>query len=166
MRKSSTKKIATYGMLIALAFIFSYLETLIPINATLPGIKLGLANIVVLIALYTLGSKAAFSLSVVRVLLTSITFGNMSMFWFSLAGAMLSFAVMALLKRAKGFSMVGVSIAGGVAHNVGQIIVAMIVLGRVIAYYLLVLVIVGTFTGTAVGIVGAVILKKLKPALQ
>jgi len=94
MHKSKTKKIALYGMLIALAFILSYIENLISIPSPIPGIKLGLANIVVLIGLYALGVKAAFSLSVVRVLLVSLTFGNMSMFWFSLAGAFLSLITM------------------------------------------------------------------------
>lgn len=167
MHKGTTKKVAIYGMLIALAFIFSYLETLIPVPSNfIPGMKLGLANIVILIALYMVGNTGAFILSIIRVLLTSITFGNMSMFWFSLAGALLSFIVMACLKKIKGFSIVGVSIAGGVAHNAGQIIVAMIVLGEVIVYYLLILVITGTITGTAIGMVGAVIYSKLKPAFR
>lgn len=166
MQKSSTKKIATYGMLISLAFIFSYLETFIPIPIPIPGMKLGLANIVILVALYLLGPKAAFVLSIIRVLLASFTYGNMSMFWFSVAGASLSFIVMVLMKKLKGFSMVGVSIMGGLAHNVGQIIVAMVILTNLLFYYLIFLIISGTLTGAVIGIIGAMILKKLKAALR
>jgi heptaprenyl diphosphate synthase len=166
MQNNSTKKIATYGMLIALAFIFSYLESQIPYFLGIPGMKLGLANIVILIALYLMGTKSAFVLSIIRVLLASLTFGNMSMFWFSVAGATLSFLVMVLIKQIKGFSMMGVSVAGGVAHNVGQIIVAMIVLTEVMLNYLIVLIIGGTLTGAVIGVVGAMIYAKLKTALR
>lgn len=167
MQRGTTKKVTTYGMLISLAFIFSYLESFIPLpNFFIPGMKLGLANIVVLIALYTIGYKGAFILSVVRVLLVNMTFGNMSMFWFALSGAMFSFVVMALMKRCKGFGIVGVSIGGSLAHNFGQILVAMIMLGQRIIYYLLLLLLSGTITGALVGIVGALIYKKLSPALR
>lgn len=166
MRKVQTKKMALFGMLVALAFILSYVERLIPFQFGVPGIKLGLANIVVLIGLYTLGTKSAFSLSVIRVLLTGFTFGNMYMMWYSLAGAMLSFICMALLKRCKGFSIVGVSVAGGVAHNVGQIAVAMLVLGKSIMYYLAVLLVAGVVTGTLIGIIGASILKQVRKAFH
>lgn len=166
MHKSNTKKTALYGMLIALAFILSYIENLIPIPIPIPGIKLGLANIVVLIGLYALGAGAAFTLSVVRVLLVSLTFGNMSMFWFSIAGAFLSFITMVCLKRIKGFSMIGVSIAGGVAHNIGQISVAMYVLGKLIIYQLPYLILGGIGMGTVIGIVGAIVWKKLSRAMN
>ncbi len=166
MQKGSTKRVATYGMLIALAFIFSYIESLIPISFGVPGMKLGLANIVVLIALYLLGPKAAFVLSIVRVLLSAMTFGNMMMLWFSIAGASLAFLTMYLMKKIKGFSMIGVSIAGGVAHNIGQIVVAMIVMSEVMFYYLFILIIGGTITGMAIGIVGAVVYSKLKPIFK
>lgn len=166
MHKSKTKKIALYGMLIALAFILSYIENLISIPIGIPGIKLGLANIVVLIGLYALGVKAAFILSIVRVLLVSLTFGNMSMFWFSMAGAFLSLIAMICLKQIKGFSMIGVSIAGGVAHNLGQIIVAMYVLGKLIIYQLPYLLIGGIGMGLVIGIVGAMVWKKLSKALN
>ncbi len=166
MQKRSTKKVATYGMLIALAFIFSYIESLIPISFGIPGMKLGLANIVVLIALYLLGAKAAFGLSIVRVLLSSLTFGNMMMLWFSIAGASMAFFTMYLMKKIKGFSMVGVSIAGGVFHNIGQIVVAMIVMSEVMINYLFILIIGGTITGMAIGIIGAVVYSKLKPIFK
>jgi heptaprenyl diphosphate synthase len=166
MQGSSTKKLATYGMLIALAFIFSYIESQIPFMFVIPGMKLGLANIVVLIALYLLGTRSAFALSIIRVLLASLTFGNMSMFWFSVAGATLSFLVMALMKRLKGFSIVGVSVAGGVAHNIGQIMVAMVVLSEVMVYSLILLIIGGTITGAVIGVIGAMVCTNLKSALK
>lgn len=166
MQNSSAKKVAIFGMLIALAFIFSYIESQIAFFNWVPGMKLGLANIVILIALYLLGNKAAIVLSVIRVLLASITFGNMSMFWFSLAGAALSFLVMATMKRIQGFSMVGVSVAGGIAHNIGQIMVAMVVLSEVMVYTLILLVISGTVTGAVIGVIGAIIFSKLKAALR
>lgn len=152
-------------MLIALAFILSYIESLIPYFFGIPGMKLGLANIVVLIALYLLGSNAAFMLSVVRVLLASLTFNSMAMFWFSVAGAMLAFLAMRFMKQIKGYSIVGVSIAGGIAHNVGQIIVAMIVMSEVMIYYLLFLIIGGTLTGAAIGLLGGLVYEKLKSIL-
>ena len=166
MQKGYTTKIATYGMLIALAFIFGYIESLIPFFMGVPGMKLGLANIVVLIALYLLGPKAAFILTIVRVLLASITFGNMMMLWFSIAGATLAFITMVLMKKIKGFSMIGVSIAGAVAHNIGQIIVAMIVMSEVMLYYLLVLIVGGTITGAVIGVIGGVVYHKLKAVFR
>ena len=166
MQKGYTMKIAMYGMLISLAFIFSYIESLIPFFMGVPGMKLGLANIVVLIALYLMGPKAAFLLSIVRVLLASMTFGNMIMLWFSIAGASFAFVAMLFLKKMKGFSIVGVSIAGAVAHNIGQIIVAMIVMTEVMIYYLFVLIVGGTITGTIIGFIGALVYKKLKPVFH
>lgn len=159
---SKTKKVATYGLLVALAFIFSYIESLMPINLGVPGVKLGLANIVVMIALYKMGSKEAFSLALVRVLLTGFTFGNMMMMMYSLAGSFLSCLSMILLKKTKKFSMVGVSITGGVMHNVGQILMAIWVLETVqLYYYLPVLILSGIITGILIGILGAEIAKRL-----
>lgn len=164
MQKNSTKKTALFGMLIALAFILSYVESMISFNFIVPGIKLGLANIVVLIALYLLGAKSAIALSLIRVILVSFTFGNLYSLWYSIAGAVLSYLVMLLLKNIKGFSMVGVSVAGGVAHNLGQIVVAMIVLGRGMIYYMSLLMIGGILTGTLIGVLGAIILSQVKRA--
>lgn len=100
------KKTALLGMLVALAFVLSYIETLIPINLGIPGAKLGLANLVVMVALYTLGTKEAFALSMVRILLTGLTFSSMAAMLYSFAGGLLSFAVMYLAKRSKLFSAV------------------------------------------------------------
>ena len=104
------KKTALLGMLVALAFVLSYIETLIPINLGIPGAKLGLANLVVMVALYTLGTKEAFALSMVRILLTGLTFSSMAAMLYSFAGGLLSFAVMYLAKRSKLFSAAGVSV--------------------------------------------------------
>ena len=131
------KKTALLGMLVALAFVLSYIETLIPINLGIPGAKLGLANLVVMVALYTLGTKEAFALSMVRILLTGLTFSSMAAMLYSFAGGLLSFAVMYLAKRSKLFSAAGVSVLGGISHNAGQIFVAMWVLDTAtLIYYL------------------------------
>lgn len=112
-------------MLVALAMIFSYVESLIPINLGVPGIKLGVANLVTVTGLYILAPMEVFVVVILRVLLVGFMFGNGMSILYSLAGGILSFLVMLLLKRIKGFSMIGVSIAGGVSHNIGQIAVAM-----------------------------------------
>ena len=160
--KNRTNKIAMYGLLVALAFIFSYIETLIPFNFGVPGIKLGLANVVVMIALYNMGPKEALSLAIIRVVLTGFTFGNVSMMMYSLAGSLLSCLTMILLKQLNKFSMVGVSISGGLMHNVGQILVAIMVTKTVMLYtYLPVLMISGIVTGILIGILGAEIAKRI-----
>lgn len=158
----STKKIATFGVLVALAFIFSYIESLIPFYFGVPGMKLGLANIVVLTAIYKLGSKEAYALSIVRIILVGFTFGNMYSLLYSIAGGLLSCTTMVLLKKTNKFSPVGVSVSGGVMHNVGQIIVAMIVLETsALVYYLPALLIAGAVTGVVIGLVGNEITKRL-----
>ncbi len=158
----NTKKISYLGLLIALAFVLSYVEALLPISIGIPGVKIGLANLVVMVALYTIGSKNAFMLSVVRVLLVSLTFGNFAMMLYSMAGALLSFVVMFVARRSKKFSITGVSVLGGVFHNVGQIIVAIFVLETSkLVYYLPVLIIVGTITGMVIGLVAGMIIKRI-----
>ena len=122
------KKAAYMGMLTALAFVFSYIESLLPINLGIPGVKLGLANLVVIVALYTMGVRAAFTLSLVRIVLAGFTFGSPASMIYSLAGGMLSLAVMAVARKAQVFSATGVSVLGGVSHNVGQIFVAILVM--------------------------------------
>lgn len=158
----STKKVSLFGVLISLAFIFSYVETLLPIQMPIQGVKLGLANIVVITALYKLGYKEAFVLSMIRVFLVALSFGNLYTMIYSLAGGILSFTVMALMKSSKKFGIVGVSVMGGIAHNVGQIIVAMCVLeSTVLIYYLPVLMISGVIAGIVIGLIGAEITKRL-----
>lgn len=153
MKKS--KRFATIGLLTALAFIFSYLESLLPVPLPVPGVKLGLANLVVLVALYIPGAKEAFALSIVRILLVGFTFGSPSTLLFSLAGGLLSFVVMWLLSRFEGFSIIGVSVAGGIMHNVGQLLTAAVVVkSGSLLYYMPVLLIAGVLTGLAIGLIG------------
>lgn len=148
------KKIAYSSILVALALILSYIEALIPINFGIPGVKLGLANLVIVIGLYFLNTSQVFIILITRILLVSFLFGNMSAMLYSLAGGIVSFTVMFLIKNIKGFSIVGVSIAGGVAHNIGQLIVASLVVENMkLIYYLPVLMIAGTLTGMLIGII-------------
>ena len=114
-------RIAACGMLTALALIFSYIEFLVPLPIAIPGIKLGLANIVVLVCLYTLGERYAFLINCTRIVLAALLFGSVFSALYALAGGLVSFAVMALLKRADAFSVCGVSMAGGVFHNLAQL---------------------------------------------
>ena len=151
------KKTALLGMLVALAFVLSYIETLIPINLGIPG-----ANLVVMVALYTLGTKEAFALSMVRILLTGLTFSSMAAMLYSFAGGLLSFAVMYLAKRSKLFSAAGVSVLGGISHNAGQIFVAMWVLDTAtLIYYLPVLAITGIASGTVIGLLAVMVIRRV-----
>lgn len=155
-------RIAYFGVFTALALIFSYVETLIPISFGIPGVKLGLANLIIVIALYRLKLKEAYLLSVTRVLLSGFLFGNYFSILYSLAGGLLSLSVMALLKKCGGFSIIGVSIAGGVSHNIGQLIVAMLVVETYqVTYYLPALLISGLLTGALIGVVSGEMLKRL-----
>lgn len=154
---------AYFGVFTALTLILSYVEMLIPVNFGIPGVKLGLANLVIVIVLYKTEWKEALLLSVVRVVLAGFLFGNMFSIFYSLAGGMLSLAVMAFLKRREAFSVIGVSIAGGVSHNIGQLAVAMAVVETYqVGYYLPVLLIAGALTGFVIGILSAEILKRFR----
>ena len=153
---------AYFGVFTALALIFSYVETLIPIQFGIPGAKLGLANLVIVIVLYKTDWKEALLLSVVRIVLSGFIFGNLFSIIYSLAGGILSLAVMAAIRQDKGFSVIGVSMAGGVCHNIGQLIVAMIVVQTYqVGYYLPVLLIAGLATGTLIGVISSGVLKRL-----
>ncbi len=156
------KRVATFGIFVALAFLLSYIETIIPIPIPIPGIKLGLANLVVLAGLYTLGPKEAFVLSVVRILLVGLSF-NPSALMFSLGGGMLSCFLMIIFSKTKSLSTTGVSIVGGVSHNIGQIIVAAWVVNNIlIVYYLPFLLISGAVTGALIGLIGSNIINRIK----
>ena len=162
-----TKKIAYLGLLIALAFVFSYVEFLLPVNIGVPGAKLGLANLVIIVALYTLGEREAFLLSVLRIVLVGFTFGNMASMIYSLAGGILSYTVMVLAKKLKRLSLTGVSVLGGVFHNVGQIIVAILVVETTsLLYYLPVLILAGTLSGVAIGVLGAMVTRRMGAILK
>ena len=142
--KKNTVRIAWFGVFTALALIFSYVETLIPFQIGIPGVKLGLANLIVVVALYKMGGKDAMLLSVTRIVLSGFIFASLFSILYSLAGGLLSLAVMVILKKRGSFSVFGVSMAGGVFHNVGQLIVAMLVVETFsVAYYVPVLLIAG-----------------------
>ena len=155
------KRTAYFGVFIALALILSYVETLIPISFGIPGIKLGLANLVIVIVLYTYGGREALLLSVTRILLSGFLFGNLSMIFYSLAGGVLSLAVMVFLCRLGGFSVQGISMAGGVFHNIGQLLLAMVVVETYqVGYYVPVLLISGLVTGMVIGVISGEVLKR------
>ena len=159
----NTKKISIYGIMIALALILSYVEAQIPAFVAVPGMKLGLTNLVVVVTLYLLGAKSAMAINIVRIIIVSILFGNTLSFAFSIAGGMLSTLVMILLKKTNKFSTLGVSAAGGISHNIGQIIVAMFTLGtNAIAWYLMILWISGVFSGTLIGVIGGMITTRIR----
>lgn len=161
----SARRVAIAGVFAALGLIFSYIESLFPAAIGIPGIKLGLANLVVIIALYKLSARYAISINVIRVLMAGALFTGMFGALYSLAGCLLSFTVMLLCKKAKCFSVIGVSMAGGVAHNLGQLaIAAVLVSSGKIFYYLPVLILSGTISGILIGIVAYVVMKRL-PAL-
>ncbi len=164
-RQLSTKNIALLAMMIALAMIFSYVETLIPINFGIPGIKLGLANLAIVAALYLMGGKKALLISVVRIILSGFLFGNLASIMYSLAGGLLSLLVMILLKKTNRLSVVTVSVVGGICHNVGQIIIAILVVENLkLVFYLPVLLVSGFVTGLLIGIVSKLVLPRVKRA--
>ncbi len=155
------EKIAQYGLITALALVLSWVESLLP-PLGVPGVKLGLPNLAVVFALYRLGVRDACVISLVRVVLVALLFGNGAALAYSVAGAVLSLALMGLLKRTGKFSPVGVSVAGGVAHNAGQILVAMAMLETSrLAWYLPVLWVSGTVAGVLIGIAAGVLVKRI-----
>ena len=159
----NTNKIALYGILVALALILSYVELQIPAFIAIPGMKLGLTNIVVLVALYMLDLKSAMGINIVRIVVVSILFGNAMSFSFSLVGGMLSTIVMILLHKSKKFKIIGVSAAGGITHNIGQILTAMVLMDtKAIAWYLPILWISGIFSGVVIGIIGGILCERLR----
>lgn len=150
------------GLMIALALVLSYVEAQIPTFVAIPGIKVGLANIVVVFALYSFGTKEAFVVSIFRVLLAALMFGSVMSLAYSAAGAFLSLLGMILLKKSGLFGCVVVSVVGGVLHNLGQILMACLVLEtNVVIYYLPFLILSGTIAGVVVGLVAALVLKRL-----
>ena len=155
-------RVAYFGVFTALALIFSYVESLIPIQLGIPGVKLGLANLIIVIALYKMRLSEVFLLSIVRILLSGFLFGNYFSILYSLAGGLLSLVVMALLKKTGDFSVMGISMAGGVSHNVGQLVVAMLVVETFsVGYYLPVLLVAGLVTGFLIGVAAGEMLKRL-----
>jgi len=162
-KQTRIRKIGFLGIAASLALLLSYVEFLLPpIYAAVPGIKLGLPNIVILYVLYAVGLGPAAAVSLVRLCVSSLLFGNAMTFAYSAAGAILSLAVMALIKRTDKLSYTGVSVAGAVTHNLGQLLVAMLLLNTPqIAFYMIVLTVTGTVSGMLIGLCGAALLKRI-----
>ena len=147
-----TRKIAYLGVFLALALILSYVESLIPFYFGIPGVKLGLTNLIVVVMLYCTGTKEAFGVSVARILLAGFLFGNLFSILYSLAGGVLSFIVMCLLKKTGRFHVISVSVTGGISHNIGQLIAAAFVVETYDTfYYMPFLLIAGVATGFVIG---------------
>ena len=164
--KHNTHRLALMGLLTALGLIIGYIEFLIPIPLGIPGVKPGFANIVIVWALYSLGPWEALMINGMRIFLSGFLFGNFSMILYSLAGAAVSFLCMCLSKKSGLFSMTGVSMIGGVMHNMGQLLVAMAVLETVsLVYYGPVLLAAGVITGLLIGIVTGEVKKRIPAAL-
>ena len=158
-----TKKIAVLALAIALAMILSFVESQIPACVAIPGVKVGLANIAVVFVLYKLGWKEAVLISLVRVFMVSVLFGTAVSLFYSVAGAVLSLTGMVLLKRTGLFSTVAVSVTGGVLHNVGQILMACLLLEtNVIVYYLPFLILSGVIAGVVIGVVSAIMVNRVQ----
>ncbi|MGN1113537.1 MAG: Gx transporter family protein [Oscillospiraceae bacterium] len=150
------KRITYGGILTALALIFSYIEILLPLNFGIPGIKLGLANMVILVGLYFLNRKDVCIISLLRIIISGLLFGSGMSLIFSLAGGILSLAVMIIIKKSGIFSIYGVSVSGAVTHNIGQILAALIVMNtRVVIFYLPILMIAGVVTGFIMGLIAS-----------
>jgi len=148
------KKTAYMGVMLCLALILSYAEALIPINFGIPGIKLGITNILIVLVLYLWGWKEAFLLSVLRVILVGFLFGNAFGILYSLAGALLSLFVMVLLKKLTTLKLISISVAGGISHNLGQIIIAAVIVENInLFYYFPTLMISGIIMGFIIGII-------------
>ena len=161
--RNKNRTVAFLGLCTALAMILAYVETLFqPLIPSIPGIKMGLPNIIIVFLLYRKSAVSAMWVSLVRIILVSMLFGNAMSFAYSLAGGALSLLVMVLLRRFNILSTVGVSVAGGVCHNVGQILMAMLLLETAeLGYYMVVLTFTGIISGMLIGLCGAVMIKKM-----
>lgn len=160
----NVKKLSYIALLSAAALIFAYVESLFPpLFASVPGIKMGLPNIVIIFTLYKMGIKEAFTVSLIRLIFASLLFGSLLSLAYSLAGAVLSLTAMVLLKKLDLFSLAGISVVGGVLHNLGQIIVAIFVTNVTeIAYYMIFLAVSGTISGVLIGLTSALLIKRIK----
>ena len=161
--KLTTKQLVTLSALIAVAMILSYVESMIPAFVAVPGVKIGLSNIATVFALYALGWPYAICVSVVRVFLSSLLFGNFVSLIYSLSGAALALISMILLKKLDKFSSIGVSVVGGVCHNIGQVLAACIVMETAaIAVYIVPLLVSGTIAGIVIGIIAGNLVERVK----
>lgn len=161
-RDKISRLTALYGMMIALAVLLSYVEMLIPISLGVPGVKLGLANLVTIVALYTIGIRGAVEISLMRIVFVGLTFSNLFAMFYSLAGGVLSLMLMFLCKKRDWLGQTGVSIVGGVGHNVGQLFVAALVVeNTAVLYYLPFLLVAGTIAGMVIGILGGIVASRI-----
>lgn len=168
MRKNTldTKNMVTISSLIAVAMILSYIESLVPAFVAVPGVKMGLSNIATVFALYTLGWPYAICVSVVRVFLSALLFGNFVSLIYSISGAALALLAMIVLKKFNVFSSIGISVGGGVCHNAGQIIAACIVMeNAALSLYIIPLIISGTLAGVVIGVVAGMLVERIKKYL-
>lgn len=167
MIREKTKKIALLGVISAFAAILSYVESIISLSIFIPGVKLGLANLAVVIVMYIYGNKEAISINIVRIIVVGLLFTNLFSILFSISGALISCLVMILLKKIDIFTPVGVSVAGGVAHNVGQMAVAMFIIESYsVVNYLPVLMFAGIVCGLFIGILAVMVIKYINMILR
>lgn len=160
--RSQSNHIATAALLTALALIFSYVEAILPFNIGIPGVKLGIANLVVIIALYLLDARYALLINVIRIVAAGFLFSGVFAILYSMAGGLLSLGLMVLLKKSDWFSVIGISVAGGVMHNMGQLLTAALIISNPsIFFYFPVLLFSGLICGTIIGTVAFLILRKL-----
>lgn len=165
--KLDTKRLTVLSAMIAVAMILSYIESLVPAFVAVPGVKVGLSNIATVFTLYLLGIPAAVTVSIVRVFLSALLFGNFASLLYSLGGAVLALTSMILVKKVKIFSSIGVSTVGAIMHNAGQVAVACVIMeNAAISLYIVPLVISGTVAGAVIGIVSGLLYKKLEGKLK
>lgn len=163
--KSFSRDVALTGLLAAFSIILSYIEYLLPINIAIPGIKPGIANVAIVVALYILDYKKAIIIDVIKLIVIGILFGNAFSIMFSVAGALLSLLVMIVAKKIKIFTILAVSVCGGVFHNVGQLIIAIFIMkSTIIVSYLPFLIIGGVLAGIIVGIISAAVTRIMMKA--
>ena len=161
------EKVALYGILIALAFIFSYVEALIPLPVPVPGMKLGLANLVNVVGIYTVGAAGTIAVGLIRIVMVGFTFSNTGSMLYALSGGVLSLAAMALAKKMDWFDKTGVSILGGVCHNIGQLSMAAWITGTASVFsYLPVLLVAGVITGAVIGLLGGLVTERIAPVVS
>ena len=161
--KRTANKVALYGLLIALAMVLSFVETLVPVPLPIPGIKLGLANLVTIVGLYLAGIPGTICVTILRVVLVGLSFGNPYSMIYGLSGSFLSLFVMALMKKYHMFSQIGISILGGVFHNIGQLIFAAVIVRTAgVFVYLPFLLTAGCIAGAVIGIIGGIMTERLR----
>ena len=166
-REKKAITVALYGLLTALAMVLSFVETLIPIPIPIPGVKLGLANLVTVVGLYLIGIPGTIAVTLVRIVLVGFSFGNPYSMIYGLSGSFLSLFVMAILKKTGKFSQISISVLGGIAHNIGQITFAAVIVQTAgVFYYLPFLIAAGCIAGTLIGIVGGLITGRLLRAMR